>query len=61
MSKKLIKEISWWIRQILVTAGFIILALEAWNVIDYPLEIMVSIIFMLLAFGKVELKEFVDG
>lgn len=57
MNKKLMKEISWWIRWILSLVGFIILALESWSVIDYPLEIMVSIIFLILVFGKVELED----
>ena len=57
MNKKIKEEMSWWVHQIAIIAGFIVLALEAWNVIDYPLEIMVSIIFIILAFRKAELVD----
>ena len=48
--KNIDKEISWWINIFAIMAGWVILALDAWTIIDINLtEALVVIIFIILA------------
>jgi hypothetical protein len=51
---KIAKEGLWLFRYFAVVAGFVIIALEAWKIIEYPLEIMITIIFLMLAIERDE-------